>query len=229
MPFLVMLAIVLALSGVTMAVLTRLAHTPYGVSHALRNSKNHGLPAPKYWRTVAFNSVFSLSMVVGPAVALEGWLFTGSSGGLLRAVGEAAAILLLFDFVYYLLHRYPFHQWGVLRAVHAVHHTAKNPVALDSLYMHPVENALGVGLLWASVCAVRAIGGPLSPYGFIGMFFVYSILNVVVHAGFDPKSPLMFLFTSFATRHNKHHVSMQGKNFASVTPIWDLVFGTEEP
>jgi sterol desaturase/sphingolipid hydroxylase (fatty acid hydroxylase superfamily) len=229
MPFLAMLGVVLAVSGGSMALLTRLARTPYGIDHAIRSSKNHAIAAAKYRRTVVFNGTFSFLAVVVPAVALERWLFTGSSAGPLRCLGEASAILLVYDFVYYLLHRYPFHQWGALKRVHAVHHTAKNPIALDSLYMHPIENALGLALLWGSVCAVRAAGGPLSPYAFVGMFLVYSILNVVVHAGLDPKSPLMFLFTSFATRHNKHHESMQGKNYASVTPLWDMVFGTEEP
>ena len=50
----------------------------------------------------------------------------------------------------------------------------------------------------------------------------------MVHAGLDLKAPGLRFFSLLAVRHNKHHVSMSGKNYAAVTPIWDVVFGTEE-
>jgi sterol desaturase/sphingolipid hydroxylase (fatty acid hydroxylase superfamily) len=40
---------------------------------------------------------------------------------------------------------------------------------------------------------------------------------------------MMDKHTYLALRHNKHHVNMNGKNYASVTPLWDHVLGTEEP
>ncbi len=50
-------------------------------------------------------------------------------------------ILMVYDFFYYLVHRFLFHDGGFMGGpliwVHAVHHQQHNPCRLDSSYIHP--------------------------------------------------------------------------------------------
>jgi sterol desaturase/sphingolipid hydroxylase (fatty acid hydroxylase superfamily) len=224
-----MITVVLVLAGAVMALFTALSRSPYGADHQIRATKSHSLSREKFRRTVILNSVLSLVLVFGFAFALGGRVFHGGAVTPLRCFVEGAAILLVYDFFYYFVHRYPFHEWQLLRRVHTVHHVIKNPTAIDSLYLHPLENLIGLGLLFGSVFLLAQLAGPLSVYSFGWSFLIYSLLNVIVHAGLDLRSPALGLVSYFAIRHNKHHVGMQGKNYASVTPLWDIVFRTEEP
>ena len=108
-----------------------------------------------------------------------------------------------------------------------MHHVVKTPSAADSLYLHPLEMFLGVALLWVSTGLWVLIVGPVNVYAFAWMFFVYSILNVVIHSGLElpafPFAPINYL----AERHQRHHLSMTAGNFASVSPIFDWLFRTE--
>jgi sterol desaturase/sphingolipid hydroxylase (fatty acid hydroxylase superfamily) len=70
--------------------------------------------------------------------------------------------------------------------------------------------------------------GPVNIYSFAGVFLVYSVLNILNHAGLDL---LFFPFrtiTHLSRKHDRHHVSMRSGNFASITPLFDLLFGTAE-
>jgi sterol desaturase/sphingolipid hydroxylase (fatty acid hydroxylase superfamily) len=138
-----------------------------------------------------------------------------------RGALSALAILALYDWLYYLMHRHLFHGWSVLRRVHAVHHRVRQPAAIDSLYVHPVENVLGLSLLILCTWIV----GPLDAYAFGGCFFVYSWLNIVVHAGVALPFPYLGLI---ARKHDAHHAHMRAGNYASLSPLPDLVFGTGE-
>jgi sterol desaturase/sphingolipid hydroxylase (fatty acid hydroxylase superfamily) len=229
MSLMLMLGASMALTGAFMAALAAVARSPFGEAHRLRKAKGHGISREKFLPTAVFNSVLSVALVFGLAFALEDRLFHSGPVSAMRCLVEGVAILALYDFFYYLLHRYPLHEWRTLRWVHVVHHAAKNPTALDSLYLHPIENLLGLGLLWACAGAVRLAAGPVSTWSFGWVFLVYSLLNVLVHAGLDVKAGPLRLLSYLAERHTKHHVGMQGKNYASVTPIWDVIFGTEEP
>jgi sterol desaturase/sphingolipid hydroxylase (fatty acid hydroxylase superfamily) len=129
---------------------------------------------------------------------------------------------VLYDFGYYVLHRFVFHQWKLGRRIHAVHHKIRTPYAKDSLYIHPVETLLGVGLLMACTLIV----GPISVYSFGASFFVYSVLNILIHSAFDiPIFPFRWL-SALSRNHDTHHHSMKGGYYASISPLWDLVFGT---
>ena len=58
---------------------------------------------------------------------------------------------MVYDFFYYLTHRFLFHaatdsRFAVLRyfrRVHAVHHQARDPSHIDAFYVHPVETTIG--------------------------------------------------------------------------------------
>lgn len=220
-----MLTIVIALTGAVMLALATLADSRYGTTHKLREAKRHNLTPSRFWSVAVPNSIFSIVLVYVLTYLAGARVFEAGGFHIARCLVEGVAILLLYDFFYYLVHRYPFHEWKLLRRVHAMHHVVRNPTALDSLYLHPLENFLGLGLLWGCAFLVSRVGGPVSAYSFAWVFLVYSVLNVVVHAGIDGLGIVSYV----ARRHTKHHKDMNGKNYASVTPIWDIVFRTEEP
>ena len=175
----------------------------------------------------AVNSTFSISTAYILTYALYPYIYTEEAVSVARIVGESVAILLLYDFFYYLLHRYPFHRWKLLRRVHAVHHVVKAPCAVDSLNLHPLEAFLGMALLWACTAMVALIAVPVSIYAFALAFTVYSLLNITIHSGLELQ-PIPFALINYLTeRHQKHHRGMTAKNYASVTPIFDVLFGTE--
>ena len=220
----VMLSIVLALSGTLLIGLTLLYRMPITENHRIREEPQRTPKDQKFWRIAVFNSVLSISMVYALTYLLYAFLFYEEAASLWRMLFEGVALLITYDFAYYLVHRYPFHQWGLLKRVHAVHHTVRYPTAYDSLYMHPLENAIGLALLMFCTFVV----GPVSIYSFAGVFVVYSVLNILNHAGLDlPFFPFRTI-TALSRKHDRHHVSMRSGNYASITPLFDLLFGTAE-
>jgi sterol desaturase/sphingolipid hydroxylase (fatty acid hydroxylase superfamily) len=214
-----LITLVLASSGLCMG-LTSLAFALLP-SRRIREEKGRKLEGPAYLFRLAANMVLSTSLIYLATHLLQGRLFTTSAIPFWRGALEVIGILLVYDFLYYFLHRYPFHQWGLLMRVHAVHHKARHPIAIDSLYLHPVENVLGLALLLFCTWLV----GPVNLYAFGVCFFVYSWLNILVHGGVDLGVPYVGLL---ARKHDLHHTTMRAGNFASLSPLPDLLFGTAE-
>jgi len=224
MSLFMMLSIVLALAGALLIGLTLLFRMPVTDNHRIREEPVKTLKGQKFWRIAIFNSVLSISMVYGLTYLLYAFLFYEEAASPWRMALEGVGILITYDFAYYLVHRYPFHQWRLLKKVHAVHHTVRYPTAYDSLYMHPLENAIGLALLMLCTFVV----GPVSIYSFAGVFMIYSGLNILNHTGLDlPFFPFRTL-TALARKHDRHHVSMRSGNYASITPLFDRLFGTAE-
>ena len=61
---------------------------------------------------------------------------------------DIVAVLMVFDFFYYLTHRFAFHG-RLLRKVHSLHHQARTPTHIDALYVHPLETFIGLSLFLA--------------------------------------------------------------------------------
>jgi sterol desaturase/sphingolipid hydroxylase (fatty acid hydroxylase superfamily) len=219
-----MLSVVLALSGTLMIGLTLIYRMPVTENHRIREEPVKTPKGPDFWRTAIVNSVLSITMVYGSVYLLYAFLFYEEAASPWRMLLEGVGILITYDFAYYLVHRYPFHQWRLLRRVHAVHHTVRYPTAYDSLYMHPLENAIGLVLLMLCTLLV----GPVNIYSFAGVFLVYSVLNILNHAGLDLLFCPFRTITHLSRKHDRHHVSMRSGNFASITPLFDLLFGTAE-
>jgi sterol desaturase/sphingolipid hydroxylase (fatty acid hydroxylase superfamily) len=220
----VMLSVVLALSGALLIGLTLLFRMPVSDSHRIREEPVRTPKGPKFWRIALFNSALSISLIYGLTYLFYAALFYEQPVSPWRMLLEGVGILISYDFAYYLVHRFPFHQWRLLRRIHAVHHTVRYPTAYDSLYMHPIENTIGVALLMLCTFLV----GPVSIYSFAAVFVIYSALNILNHAGFAlPFFPFRTL-SYLARKHDRHHVSMRSGNYASITPLFDHLFGTAE-
>jgi sterol desaturase/sphingolipid hydroxylase (fatty acid hydroxylase superfamily) len=167
------------------------------------------------------NAVCSTVTVFGYTHILARWLFTAEAPSPWRGAVQVVLILALYDILYYFLHRYLFHEWTLLRPVHAVHHRVRYPVSVESLFLHPLEGFLGLSLLVFCTWVV----GPVHPVAFGACFFVYTWLNIIVHAGVALPIPYLALI---ARKHARHHVDMRAGNYASISPLPDLLFGTSE-
>lgn len=190
----------------------------------IRPEMSKKVKGPKLYKRIGGNLVLSGITVFAMTYGAGGWLIDSAETFGPSKLLLALAILLVYDFFYYLMHRFAFHGVGWLKKVHAVHHIVRAPTAIESLFLHPMETFLGQFLLTAVACVM----GPLDPLTWGVILLVHSNLNIIVHAGLDIQVPGLRLFSALARKHAKHHVSMRGGNFASLTPLWDMMFGTAE-
>lgn len=224
MSFYVALYLILLVSALMLAGMAIAYHLPSLVKYRIRHETIRKLRGPKLVKSVLLNSAVSGSLVIFYTHVTTGLIVHDEAVSGWRIALDVGVVLITYDFLYYLMHRYPFHEWKLLKAVHAVHHTAKYPRALDSLYLHPIEMALGVSLLMASTALV----GPVHETSFIVIFAVFSFLNILIHGGLSlPFFPFRAI-SYMARKHDRHHLSMKGGNYASITPLFDILFGTAE-
>ena len=143
-----------------------------------------------------------------------------------RVAIDIVAILMIYDFYYYLTHRFAFHGVGWLKRVHGVHHQALNPVAIDSFYVHPVETAIGIALFFAGILSWGLFIGPIHVASILVCYLAFVYINTFNHIHFDlNKFPFKTLHYAVA-KHHVHHVHMRMGNYATLTMFYDYLFGT---
>ena len=141
---------------------------------------------------------------------------------------DVVAVLMVFDFFYYLTHRFLFHG-KALRKVHALHHQARTPTYIDALYVHPLETAIGLVLFLGSIPLVAVVsGGPLSAFSMAVATLLFTQLNTINHTFVNlPDFPFRWL-SRITWVHAAHHVDMNRGNYATLTMLYDRLFGTYE-
>ncbi|MDH3625311.1 MAG: sterol desaturase family protein [Myxococcales bacterium] len=173
---------------------------------------------------VILNTTVSITLIFSVMYGLGDYLYYDHAIPAWRFALEAATVILLYDFGYYFMHRFLFHEWRILRGVHSVHHAARNPRVIDSLLLHPIETFMGLSLFFGSVALV----GGVHLYTLALLFITYTAFNILNHAGVDiPRFPVRTLGI-LAAKHDRHHHSMISGNYASITPLPDIIFGTVE-
>ena len=80
----------------------------------------------------------------------------------------------------------------------------------------------GLGLLLACTFLL----GPVSIYSFAVVFFIHTTLNITVHSGLTSKRLLLWPIDMLTHKHYVHHAGSYDNNYASLTPFWDVLFGT---
>ena len=143
---------------------------------------------------------------------------------------DAAVILMFYDFFYYLVHRFLFHNNGFLGGpliwVHAVHHRQHNPCRGDSSYIHPLEVAMGLGLYAASIFVLSWFLGSFHVLTIVITWVAFSQINQHNHDLWTAdRFPFRYLNT-MARMHHNHHAKFTGGNFATISLLYDWMFGT---
>ncbi len=175
-------------------------------------------------RSAKLNSVVSVAFMFGCAFLFSDFLMYTGDVAPWHIPLEIAMVVILYDFIYYGIHRYPFHEWKVLRAVHALHHQTRHPRAVDSLLLHPLETCIGLGAFLVSLALV----GGVHVFSFAVLFISYTVLNVVNHAGLNFQHFPLRSMGLLAVKHDKHHRRDLAGNYAFLTIIPDTLFGTAE-
>ncbi|HEY9035486.1 MAG TPA: sterol desaturase family protein [Pseudomonadales bacterium] len=136
-------------------------------------------------------------------------------------------ILMVYDFFYYLMHRFLFHGQGYFRRVHAVHHQARNPTSLDALLLHPMEAVLGIVLFMVVTTGLALIAQePLHVATMIIAVIIYTQINTFNHVHTDLDYFPFRLLNWISHKHAIHHIDMHKGNYATITLLFDKMFGT---
>jgi sterol desaturase/sphingolipid hydroxylase (fatty acid hydroxylase superfamily) len=147
-----------------------------------------------------------------------------------RIVRDIVVILMFYDFFYYLVHRFLFHDGGFLGGplmwVHAVHHRQHNPCRMDSSYIHPLEVALGLGLYVASIFVLSRFMGDFHVVTIVITWVAFSQINLHNHDLWQ-EDRFPFKYLSYTSKmHHNHHGKFTGGNFATISLLYDWMFGT---
>lgn len=212
---------VLTLDTALLALLVWAYHSPRFASRRIGGGPPMRVTWPHRLRTMSVTSTLSLASVFGVTYALHDSLLHTRDTSWWAVAGQTLAILFVYDFLYYFLHR-AMHHPKLLRWVHGMHHRARNPSALESFYQHPIELLSGLGLLFLSTWIV----GPVHELTFAATFLVYSTFNIVVHAGLESHVALLAPLDFLIRKHHAHHAADPRKNYSSLTPLPDWLFGT---
>jgi sterol desaturase/sphingolipid hydroxylase (fatty acid hydroxylase superfamily) len=143
---------------------------------------------------------------------------------------DVVIILMFYDFFYYLVHRFLFHDAGFLGGpliwVHAVHHRQHNPCRMDSSYIHPLEVAMGLGLYAGSIFVLSRILGNFHVVTIIITWLAFSEINLHNHDLWKADR-FPFRYLSYMSKmHHNHHAKFTGGNFATISLLYDWLFGT---
>lgn len=215
------LAAILVFDGILVAILMWAVTSEKYRKYRIRTPKANRIPQNRKIINIALNAILSLVFLFFIIETFNASLMSWQPEKSITIFGEVVAALLLYDFMYYFLHR-GMHHPKVMKYVHGVHHFVRFPTAMESIYLHPAENLAGLGLLMLSI----AILGPISIEAFCIIFFFHSTFNILVHSNLNLPHPAFKLFNFLAIKHDIHHGKHLNRNYASITPFWDLLFGT---
>ncbi len=146
-----------------------------------------------------------------------------------RTLFDIAAILMVYDFFYYLTHRFLFHAsafGGPLVWMHAVHHQQKNPCRLDSNYLHPLETCIGLALYCGTITLLAALMGDFQVVTIVVTYVLFLEINEHNHDLMEINHfPFRTLYRK-AHLHHVHHARFTGGNFGTISSLYDRLFGT---
>jgi sterol desaturase/sphingolipid hydroxylase (fatty acid hydroxylase superfamily) len=143
---------------------------------------------------------------------------------------DVFVILMFYDFFYYLSHRFLFHNNGFLGGplikMHAIHHQQMNPCRTDSGYLHPLETAIGLGLYIGSIFVLSLLMGRFHLATVIVTFVAFTQINLHNHDLWEVDR-FPFKYLNYASKmHHNHHKRFTGGNYATISPLYDWMFGT---
>jgi sterol desaturase/sphingolipid hydroxylase (fatty acid hydroxylase superfamily) len=143
-----------------------------------------------------------------------------------KSLLDIVAVLMFYDFFYYLSHRFWFHGNGAMRKIHAVHHQARTPTNLDAYYVHPLETFIGIALYMGAVMVLAPLLGSFHVITIILSYVLFTQINIINHTHVALNYFPFKTLTWITKKHHIHHENMHKGNYATITPIYDKIFGT---
>ena len=185
---------------------------------------------PHYAENQAWNrnwGLFFMAVIFG---AIMPFVLMADAQPWWRYFVDIFVILMVYDFFYYLTHRFLFHddgKWkGPLVWMHAVHHRQHDPCRRDSSYIHPLEVFLGLGLYVATIFFLSLAMGRFHVVSIFLTWTAFQQINLHNHDLWKTdKFPFKYLNYA-AVMHHNHHAKFTGGNYATITLLYDWMFGT---
>ena len=192
-------------------------------------------------RLLVFPFVLGLTVAVAGIVS---WITVGAIGhpGLLKDDILLRCLFLVLGlltrdfasfYVHYLQHRVP-----LFWEFHKVHHAPETLIPPTARRLHPLDelmNIAGEGLLFGSVVGVQA-GLTGLPAGalLVEAALLYALCNILTfsplrHSHIDLRLGFFERIVFSPAHHQMHHsveVAHWDKNFGSIFPVWDRLWGT---
>ncbi|GAB3102305.1 sterol desaturase family protein [Aestuariicella hydrocarbonica] len=181
---------------------------------------------PHWVKNQAWNRKWGLVFTAVIYVCIIPFVITDAPQVWWKYLVDIVVILMVYDFFYYLTHRFLFHDGGPLVWVHAVHHQQKDPCRMDSSYIHPLEVAMGLGLYVGTVFGLSFIMGDFHIVTLILTWIAFSEINLHNH---DRQNSDRFPFKYLkhaSDMHHIHHSRFTSGNFATISLFYDWLFGT---
>lgn len=148
-------------------------------------------------------------------------IFFGDHVALLPWYAQAFLALLLGDFCIYWVHRLQ-HSWDFLWRFHSVHHSAEHLDWLAAHREHPVD-----GLITQAVINLPAFLLGVSLHTISWLIIFRGIWAIYIHSNVRfPIGPLRVLIGAPEIHHWHHSRERKASNFANLSPLMDLAFGT---
>jgi sterol desaturase/sphingolipid hydroxylase (fatty acid hydroxylase superfamily) len=167
------------------------------------------------------------ALVIWALTYFSGWIHSFVPHDFRDAVGSQAwwiqgiEVIVLSDFIIYWAHRLQ-HKVDFLWRFHKVHHSAEHLDWLAAHREHPLDSIYTVGLI---NLPAFAMGFPLETIigviAFRGIWAIYIHSNVRLRLG-----PLRMLIGSPELHHWHHDLERDRGNYANISPLMDLAFGT---
>jgi sterol desaturase/sphingolipid hydroxylase (fatty acid hydroxylase superfamily) len=140
-------------------------------------------------------------------------------------VGSFAVLLLLSDFVYFVMH-WLRHRTRIFWAEHVVHHSSEH-----------YNLSVAVRTPWLEIVPMALFLTPLAFVGFEPLLVLAAYKAVLlyqfwVHIDGTRRFPLLEGILATPSAHRVHHATNPrylDKNFGGILMIWDRLFGTYEP
>ncbi len=134
---------------------------------------------------------------------------------------QAVEVVLLSDLLIYWGHRLQ-HRVGFLWRFHAIHHSAEHLDWLAAHREHPIDTVYTMGLI---NLPAFVLGFPLETLAglvaFRGLWAIYIHSNVRL-----PIGPLRVFIGAPELHHWHHDRDRDAGNYANISPLMDLLFGT---
>jgi sterol desaturase/sphingolipid hydroxylase (fatty acid hydroxylase superfamily) len=185
---------------------------------------------PAYAENQKWNRKWSLLFLVIIFAGIIPFTLTATLPVWWKLLRDCFVILMAYDFVYYLTHRFLFHAGGPFNGplmwMHAVHHRQHNPCRWDSSYIHPLEVAIGLGLYVATIFSLSFVLGRFSVPTIVVTWIAFSHINLHNHDLWE-EDRFPFKYWHYAAKmHHNHHARFTGGNYATITLLYDWMFGT---
>ncbi len=148
-----------------------------------------------------------------------------SFNSIIKILFQLFVIFVIDDIYFYFLHLFMHKNKFILKKIHSIHHRAISPVALEYMYVHPLEWLSGyIGPFLGMF--ILSLMGPVNIFAFWLYQIIRNIHELDVHSGFKSKISKWIPYWGETEHHDKHHELLNG-NYATTFTFWDDFFNTK--